>query len=78
MSFDNLVTYYSDFESDQVIHEFHNPFTGSRNTVKPYVSRMKEGREISPRGVVKTQRRAAPSVARTSKGNFTDWLPRER
>ncbi len=61
VSFDNLVTYYSDFESDQVIHEFHNPFTGSRNTVKPYVSRMKEGREISPRGVVfRVMREAFP------------------
>ena len=52
LSFDNLVTYYCDFESDQVIREFKNPFTGARNIAKPNVSRMKEGREISPRGVV--------------------------
>lgn len=61
VSFDNLVTYYSDFESDQVMHEFDNPLTGSRNTVKPYVSRMNEGREISPRGVVfRVMREAFP------------------
>ena len=61
LSFDNLVTYYCDFDSDQVIHEFRNPFTGARNTVKPYISRMKEGREISPRGVVfRVMREAFP------------------
>jgi hypothetical protein len=61
VSFDNLLTYYSDFDSDQVIHEFKNPFTGSQNTVKPYVSRMNEGREISPRGVVfRVMREAFP------------------
>ena len=61
LSFDNLVTYYCDFDSDQVIREFRNPFTGALNTVKPYVSRMKEGREISPRGVVyRVMREAFP------------------
>lgn len=61
VSFDNLVTYYSDFESDQIIHEFNNPFTASQNTMKPYVSRMREGREISPRGVVfRVMREAFP------------------
>ena len=52
LSFDNLLTYYCDFDSDQVIRDFKNPFTGARNIAKPNVSRMKEGREISPRGVV--------------------------
>ncbi len=61
LSFDNLVTYYCDFDSDQVIDQFDNPFTGARNTVKPFVSRMKEGREISPRGVVyRVMREAYP------------------
>lgn len=61
VSFDNLVTYYSDFDGDQVIHKFSNPLTGSQNTVKPYVSRMNEGREISPRGVVfRVMREAFP------------------
>lgn len=61
VSFDNLVTYYCDFDSDQVIQEFDNPFTGTKNTVKPYISRMHEGREISPRGVVfRVMREAFP------------------
>ena len=61
VSFDNLVTYYCDFDSDQVIREYANPFTGTVNAVKPFVSRMPEGREISPRGVVyRVMREAYP------------------
>ena len=61
LSFDSLVSYYCDFESDRVMREFDNPFTGARNTVRPNISRMKEGREISPRGVVyRVMRRAYP------------------
>lgn len=61
LSFDNLVSYYCDFHSDEVIGEFDNPFTGVRNTVKPFVSRMKEGREISTNGVVyRVMREAYP------------------
>ena len=61
LSFDSLVSYYCDFESDRVMREFDNPFTGERNTVRPNISRMTEGREISPRGVVyRVMRRAYP------------------
>lgn len=61
LSFDSLVSYYCDFESDQVMREFDNPFTGARNAVRPNISRMTEGREISPRGVVyRVMRRAYP------------------
>lgn len=61
VSFDNLVTYYCDFDTDEVINEFRNPLTGALNAVKPYVSRMKEGREISPRGVIyRVMREAFP------------------
>ena len=61
LSFDSLVSYYCDFEGDRVMREFDNPFTGARNTVRPNISRMTEGREISPRGVVyRVMRRAYP------------------
>ena len=61
VSFDNLVTYYCDFDTDRVIREYRNPFTNARNVVKPFVSRMPEGREISPRGVVyRVMREAYP------------------
>ena len=61
LSFDSLVSYYCDFKTDRVIREFNNPFTGARNTVTPNISRMKEGREISPRGVVyRVMRKAYP------------------
>ncbi|MDE0128903.1 MAG: DUF1838 family protein [Gammaproteobacteria bacterium] len=61
LSFDSLVSYYCDFESDEVMREFDNPFTGARNAVRPNISRMTEGREISPRGVVyRVMRRAYP------------------
>ena len=61
LSFDSLVSYYCDFESDRVMREFDNPFTGARNAVRPNISRMTEGREISPRGVVyRVMRRAYP------------------
>ena len=61
LSFDSLVSYYCDFESDRVIRELQNPFTGAHNTVTPNVSRMREGREISPRGVVyRVMRKAYP------------------
>ena len=61
LSFDSLVSYYCDFESDKVMREFDNPFTGARNAVSPNISRMTEGREISPRGVVyRVMHRAYP------------------
>ena len=61
LSFDSLVSYYCDFESDRVMLKFDNPFTGARNAVRPNISRMTEGREISPRGVVyRVMRRAYP------------------
>ena len=61
LSFDSLVSYYCDFDSDRVMREFDNPFTGARNAVIPNISRMTEGREISPRGVVyRVMRRAYP------------------
>ena len=65
LSFDNLVTYYCDFDSDRVISKYRNPFTGAHNVVKPFVSRMPEGREISPRGVVyRVMRQAYPDFYR--------------
>ena len=65
LSFDNLVTYYCDFESDRVIRNYRNPFTGANNVVKPFVSRMPEGREISPRGVMfRVLRQAYPEFYR--------------
>ena len=61
LSFDSLVSDYCDFEGDRVMREFDNPFTGARNAVRPNISRMTEGREISPRGVVyRVMRRAYP------------------
>ncbi len=61
LSFDSLVTYYCDFETDEVLREFRNPLTGELNKVVPFVSRMKEGREISPRGVIfRVMRQAFP------------------
>ncbi len=65
VSFDNLVTYYCDFDTDQVIREYRNPFTDSTNAVPPFVSRMPEGREISPDGVVfRVMREAYPDFYR--------------
>lgn len=65
VSFDNLVTYYCDFDTDQVIREYPNPFTDTTNAVKPFVSRMPEGREISPDGVVfRVMREAYPEFYR--------------
>lgn len=61
LSFDSLVSYYCDFRGDRVMREFDNPFTGARNAVRPNISRMKEGREISPRGIVyRVMRKAYP------------------
>ncbi len=68
LSFDSLVSYYCDFESDRVMREFDNPFTGARNTVRPNISRIAQGREISPRGVVyRVMRRAYPEFYADSK-----------
>ena len=65
LSFDNLVSYYCDFDSDKVIREYRNPFTNAVNVVKPFVSRMPEGREISPRGIVfRVLREAYPEFYR--------------
>jgi hypothetical protein len=58
-----LVTCYCDFETDQVIREYRNPFTGAINEVKPFVSRMPEGRDISPDGVMfRVMCEAYPSI----------------
>ena len=68
LSFDSLVSYYCDFESDRVMREFDNPFTGARNTVRPNISRMTEGREISQRGIVyRVMRKAYPDFYAGSK-----------
>ena len=65
VSFDNLVTYYCDFETDTVLREYSNPFTGTTNSVRPFVSRMPEGRDISPDGVMfRVMREAYPDFYR--------------
>jgi len=67
VSFDNLVTYYCDFDTDQVIREYRNSFTQATNVVKPFVSRMPEGRDISPQGVMfRVMRQAYPAFYRDS------------
>jgi hypothetical protein len=71
VSFDNLVTYYCDFDTDQVIREYRNPFTGAINEVKPFVSRMPEGRDISPDGVMfRVMREAYPDFYRDSSFDY--------
>ena len=72
VSFDNLVTYYCDFETDQVIREYRNPFTNTTNTVQPFVSRMPEGREISPNGLLfRVMRQAYPDFYHDSTFDLT-------
>jgi len=47
----SLLTYYTDFETDQVIRSFTNPLTGEDIALKENWSRVPEGQKISSRGV---------------------------
>ena len=51
VKYNSLLTYYSDFESDEIIDGFTNPMTGQDVTFKPNWSRVPEGQSISARGV---------------------------
>ena len=47
----SLITFYCDYETNKILEEFKNPFTGKVNRPRPHVSRLKEGQEISEEGV---------------------------
>ena len=51
IKYNSLLTYYSDFETDEIIDGFVNPMTGQEVTFKPNWSRVPEGQSISVRGV---------------------------
>lgn len=51
IKYNSLLTYYSDFETDEIIDGFVNPMTGEDVTFKPNWSRVPEGQSISTRGV---------------------------
>lgn len=51
IKYNSLLTYYSDFETDQIIDGFTNPITGEDVTFKPNWSRVPEGQSISIQGV---------------------------
>lgn len=51
VKYNSLLTYYSDFETDEIIDGFVNPMTGEDVTFKPNWSRVPEGQSISTRGV---------------------------
>ncbi|NKB45312.1 MAG: DUF1838 domain-containing protein [Alphaproteobacteria bacterium] len=50
VKYNSLLTYYSDFETDEIIDGFVNPMTGEDVTFKPNWSRVPEGQSISVRG----------------------------
>ena len=50
IKYNSLLTYYSDFETDEIIDGFVNPMTGEEVTFKPNWSRVPEGQSISVRG----------------------------
>jgi len=50
LKFTSLLTYYSDFETDNIIDRFTNPITKQDVRFKPNWSRVPEGSAISPRG----------------------------
>lgn len=51
VKYNSLLTYYCDFETDEIIDGFTNPITGEDVTFKPNWSRVPEGQSISVRGV---------------------------
>lgn len=50
IKYNSLLTYYSDFETDEIVDGFVNPMTGEDVTFKPNWSRVPEGQSISVRG----------------------------
>ncbi|MDG2243613.1 MAG: hypothetical protein P8L66_08960 [Rhodospirillaceae bacterium] len=51
VKYNSLLTYYSDFETDEIIDGFVNPMTREEVTFKPNWSRVPEGQSISVSGV---------------------------
>ncbi|MEQ8509708.1 MAG: hypothetical protein RIF37_12570 [Rhodospirillaceae bacterium] len=51
IKYNSLLTYYSDFQTDDIIDGFVNPMTGNEVTFKPNWSRVPEGQKIAVNGV---------------------------
>ena len=50
ISYNSLLTYYSDLQTDEIIDGFTNPITGEEVVFKPNWSRLPEGSTISKKG----------------------------
>ncbi|MDX2143532.1 MAG: DUF1838 family protein [Rhodospirillaceae bacterium] len=65
--YNSLINFMCDYETDEIISEFKNPFTGKTNKVSHYVSRVPEGMEISEEGVfINIVRQAYPEFYQDS------------
>lgn len=66
--YNSLINFMCDYETDEIISEFKNPFTGKTNKVSHYVSRVPEGMETSEEGVfINIVRQAYPDFYKGSK-----------
>jgi len=66
----SLITFYCDYETNEILDEFANPLTGKKNRPKPHISRLKEGQEISRDGIhLNVIRKAFPEFYRHSQFN---------
>ena len=65
--YNSLINFLCDYETDEILSEFKNPFTGKTNKVTHYVSRIPEGSEVSDEGVfINIVRQAYPEVYKNS------------
>jgi hypothetical protein len=65
--YNSLINFMCDYETDEIISEFKNPFTGKTNKVSHYVSRVPEGMETSEEGVfINIVRQAYPDFYKGS------------
>ncbi len=68
INYPSIITYYCDWDTNEVASELTNPITGERIKPVPYVSRLKEGTELSEAGLINNVfRRAFPDDYRSSK-----------
>lgn len=65
--YNSLINFMCDYETDEILSEFKNPFTGKTNKVSHYVSRVPEGSEVSDEGVfINVVRQAYPEFYQDS------------
>jgi hypothetical protein len=65
--YNSLINFLCDYETDEILNDFKNPFTGKTNKVTHYVSRIPEGSEVSEDGVfINVVRQAYPEVYKDS------------